>query len=201
MRISAVGAADRFLPEKLSQQLSPWLLRLDQMLDGSTEHAVAQRVSLIAFSVRIVSAAIALVSQVIFARWMGQFEYGIFVLVWVTVVILGNLSCLGFQTSVIRFVPEYLERQQLDHLRGILFTSKAFALGLTTLHRAHRRGRRLLLPRSDRILLRRALHHRLHLPADDCAWRHARWNRAVAVLGVRRPHADLHHPAGSHPCS
>ncbi|PSH69255.1 multi antimicrobial extrusion protein MatE [Phyllobacterium brassicacearum] len=132
MRFSAARTADRFLPDRLSQPLRPWLLRLDQVLDGSTEHAVAQRVSLIAFLVRIVSAAIALVSQVIFARWMGQFEYGIFVLVWVTVVILGNLSCLGFQTTVIRFVPEYLERQQLDHLRGILFTSKAFALTLTT---------------------------------------------------------------------
>ncbi len=133
MRISAVRTADRYLPERLSQLLHPWLLRMDQLFDGSTQHAVAQRVSLIAFSVRIVSAAIALVSQVIFARWMGQFEYGIFVLVWVTVVILGNLSCLGFQTTVIRFVPEYLEREQLDRLRGILFTSKAFALGLTTI--------------------------------------------------------------------
>lgn len=132
MRISAVKTADRFLPEKLSQQLGPWLIRLDEMFDGTNEHAVAQRVSLIAFAIRIVSAAIALVSQVIFARWMGQFEYGIFVLVWVTVVILGNLSCLGFQTSIIRYVPEYLEHQQFHHLRGILFTSKAFALCLTT---------------------------------------------------------------------
>ncbi|WP_182552162.1 oligosaccharide flippase family protein [Phyllobacterium myrsinacearum] len=132
MRFSAVKAADRFLPEKLSLRLNPWLSRLDQMLDGSNEHAVAQRVSLIAFLVRVVSAGIALVSQVIFARWMGPFEYGIFVLVWVTVVILGNLSCLGFQTTVIRFVPEYLERKQYDHLRGILFTSKAFAVSVTT---------------------------------------------------------------------
>jgi O-antigen/teichoic acid export membrane protein len=132
LRISAVKAADRYLPGNLSKQLRPWLARLDQLFDGSMEHAAAQRVSLIAFSIRIISAAIALVSQVIFARWMGQFEYGIFVLVWVTVVILGNLSCLGFQTSVIRFVPEYLEHRQLDHLRGILFTSKIFALGLTT---------------------------------------------------------------------
>ena len=132
MRISAVKAADRYLPGKLSKQLRPLLVRCDQLFDGSMEHAAAQRVSLIAFSIRIISAAIALVSQVIFARWMGQFEYGIFVLVWVTVVILGNLSCLGFQTSVIRFVPEYLEHGQLDHLRGILFTSKIFALGLTT---------------------------------------------------------------------
>lgn len=132
MRISAVKTADRFLPEKLSRLLGPWLLRLDALLDGTNEHAVAQRVSLIAFGIRIVSAAIALLSQVIFARWMGQFEYGIFVLVWVTVVILGNLSCLGFQTSIIRYVPEYLEHGQLDHLRGILFTSKTFALCLTT---------------------------------------------------------------------
>ncbi|MRG55194.1 oligosaccharide flippase family protein [Phyllobacterium sp. SYP-B3895] len=133
MRISAVRTADLLLPKRLSEQLNPWLLRLDQLFDGSNQHAVAQRVSLIAFSVRIFSAMIALISQVIFARWMGQFEYGIFVLVWVTVVILGNLSCLGFQTTVIRFVPEYLERGQLNHLRGILFTSKTFAVGLTTL--------------------------------------------------------------------
>ncbi|MEK1889748.1 MAG: lipopolysaccharide biosynthesis protein [Phyllobacterium sp.] len=133
MRISAVRAADRLLPVRLSEQLNPWLSRLDQLFDGSNQHAVAQRVSLIAFSVRIISAMIALISQVIFARWMGQFEYGIFVLVWVTVVILGNLSCLGFQTTVIRFVPEYLERGQLEHLRGILFTSKAFAVSLTTI--------------------------------------------------------------------
>ncbi|MGH7004225.1 MAG: lipopolysaccharide biosynthesis protein, partial [Alphaproteobacteria bacterium] len=131
MRISAVKAADRFLPGNLSQQLGPWLARLDRVIDGSSEHALAQRVSLIAFAIRIVSAAIALASQVIFARWMGQFEYGIFVLVWVTVVILGNLSCLGFQTSIIRYVPEYLEHGRMDHLRGILFTSKTFALCLT----------------------------------------------------------------------
>jgi O-antigen/teichoic acid export membrane protein len=132
LRISAVKAADRFLPENLTRQLHPWLLRLDMLLDGTNRHAVAQRVSLIAFGIRIVSAAIALLSQVIFARWMGQFEYGVFVLVWVTAVILGNLSCLGFQTSIIRYVPEYLERSQLERLRGILFTSKIFAVSLTT---------------------------------------------------------------------
>ena len=38
---------------------------------------------LIAFSIRVVSAVIAFVSQVLLARWMGSFEYGIFVLVWV----------------------------------------------------------------------------------------------------------------------
>ena len=61
----------------------------------------------------MVSAVIAFVSQVLLARWMGSFEYGIFVLVWTTMVIVGNLACLGFHTSVIRFIPEYREKGML----------------------------------------------------------------------------------------
>jgi O-antigen/teichoic acid export membrane protein len=83
--------------------------------------------SLVAFGVRIVNAVIAFVSQVLMARWMGSFEYGIFVLVWVSMVIAGNLSCLGFHTSVIRYVPEYREKGMLAELRGILLTSRLFS--------------------------------------------------------------------------
>ena len=49
----------------------------------------AGRMSVIAFSIRIVSAVIAFISQVLMARWMGSFEYGIFVLVWTTMIIIG----------------------------------------------------------------------------------------------------------------
>jgi O-antigen/teichoic acid export membrane protein len=49
---------------------------------------------------------------------MGSFEYGIFVLVWVTMVIAGNVSCLGFHTSVIRFIPEYREKGMMAELRA-----------------------------------------------------------------------------------
>ncbi|TIN07295.1 MAG: lipopolysaccharide biosynthesis protein, partial [Mesorhizobium sp.] len=88
--------------------------------------------SLIAFSIRIVSAVIAFVSQVLMARWMGSFEYGIFVLVWVTMVIVGNLACLGFHTSIIRFIPEYRERNMLAELRGIVLTSRLFVMVAST---------------------------------------------------------------------
>ncbi len=63
--------------------------------------------ALVAFAIRVVSAAIAFVSQIILARVMGEFEYGIFVFVWVLVVLFGNLSCLGFHTAIIRFLPQY----------------------------------------------------------------------------------------------
>ncbi|TIW63513.1 MAG: lipopolysaccharide biosynthesis protein, partial [Mesorhizobium sp.] len=59
-------------------------------------------------------------------------EYGIFVLVWVTMVIVGNLACLGFHTSVIRFIPEYRERGLLAELRGIVVASRLFVLVAST---------------------------------------------------------------------
>jgi O-antigen/teichoic acid export membrane protein len=102
------------------------------VLFTADERGEASRMSLIAFSIRVFSAAIAFLSQVMLARWMGSFEYGIFVLVWTTMIIAGNLACLGFHTSVIRFIPEYRERAMMAELRGILVTSRLFVLVAST---------------------------------------------------------------------
>ena len=128
MRFSAATTADRLLPERLALRARPLLGRVDAVLFSADERGEAGRMSVIAFAIRIVSAAIAFVSQVFLARWMGSFEYGIFVLVWVTMVIAGNVSCLGFHTSVIRFIPEYREKGMLAELRGILVASRLFVL-------------------------------------------------------------------------
>ncbi|MGO4839618.1 lipopolysaccharide biosynthesis protein, partial [Rhizobiaceae sp. 2RAB30] len=69
---------------------------------------------------------------VLLARWMGGFEYGIFVLVWTAMILAGNLSCLGFHTSVIRFVPEYREKSMLPELRGVLRASHLVVLAAST---------------------------------------------------------------------
>ncbi|TIO06280.1 lipopolysaccharide biosynthesis protein [Mesorhizobium sp.] len=132
MRFSAATTAGRFLPQRLALRVKPLLGRIDAVLFTADERGEAGRMSLIAFSIRIVSAVIAFVSQVLMARWMGSFEYGIFVLVWVTMVIVGNLACLGFHTSVIRFIPEYRERNMLAELRGIVLTSRLFVLVAST---------------------------------------------------------------------
>ncbi|MCX7305207.1 MAG: oligosaccharide flippase family protein [Hyphomicrobiales bacterium] len=133
MRFSAATTADRLLPERLAVHARPLLARIDAALSATDERGEASRMSLIAFVIRIASAGIAFVSQVFLARWMGSFEYGIFVLVWVTMVIAGNVSCLGFHTSVIRFIPEYREKGMLDELRGILVVSRLFVLVASTL--------------------------------------------------------------------
>lgn len=128
MRFSAAVTADRLLPARIALKARPLLGRVDALLFSADGRDAAGRMSLIAFAIRIVSAAIAFGSQVLMARWMGGFEYGIFVLVWVVAVIGGNLACLGFHTSVIRLVPEYREKQMLAELRGILFVSRLFVL-------------------------------------------------------------------------
>lgn len=149
MRFSAAKAASRILPGRIASSLLPVTERIDAVLLGTGPHADAQRSSLLAFSVRIASAAIALLSQVILARWMGEFQYGIFVLVWLTMVIIGDLACFGLHTTIIRYVPEYMQRNLLNPLRGILYTGRLFAvLSATAIALL---GAALLLILKDRI--------------------------------------------------
>ena len=133
VRFSAATTAERLLPQRLALRARPLLGKLDAVLFSSDERGQAGRISLIAFAIRVISAVIAFVSQVLMARWMGSFEYGILVLVWTTMVIVGNLSCLGFHTSVIRFIPEFREHGKLAELRGILLASRIFVLVASTL--------------------------------------------------------------------
>jgi O-antigen/teichoic acid export membrane protein len=128
VRFSAAAAAERLLPERLAALAQPWARRLDALLSTPDARGPAGRMSLIAFGARIVNAVIAFVSQVLLARYMGGFEYGIFVLVWVTMIILGNISCLGFHTSVLRFIPEYQAKGRPEDLRGILIASRRLVL-------------------------------------------------------------------------
>lgn len=133
VRFSAADIAGRLLPGGVAATLRPVTERLDTILTGAGPQASAQRSSLTAFGVRAASAAIALLSQVVLARWMGEFEYGIFVLVWLTMIIIGDLACFGLHTTIIRYVPEYVRRGLFDPLRGILLTGRLFACVSATL--------------------------------------------------------------------
>ena len=46
------------------------------------EHLMVQRLSGTVFLIRVASAVLAFGSQVLLARWMGSFEFGIYVYVW-----------------------------------------------------------------------------------------------------------------------
>lgn len=133
MQFSAASTADRFLPASIAVRARPFLSKLDAIIFTADDRGKAGRTSLTAFAIRVMSAVIALVSQVLMARWMGSFEYGIFVLVWTATIIVGDLSCLGFHTSIVRYIPQYRETKQLPELRGVMSASRAFVLVVSTI--------------------------------------------------------------------
>jgi O-antigen/teichoic acid export membrane protein len=106
---------------------------LRDVLAGGDERKRTQRAAFFAFSIRVVSAAIAYASQVVLARWMGSFEYGAFVLVWVWVLVLGGVSNLGLSIGATRFVSEYREQSDAPRLRGVLVGSRLITFATATL--------------------------------------------------------------------
>jgi O-antigen/teichoic acid export membrane protein len=97
------------------------------LADGS-HHRMAQKVAGAAFMIRVASAALIYLSQILLARWMGSFEFGIYVYVWTWVILIGDVSDLGFCSAAQRFIPEYAKRKSDDLLRGFLFRSRWLAV-------------------------------------------------------------------------
>ena len=133
MRLSAIYAAETLLPELLVARILPFATQFDEIFTSNDPNAVARRMSLITFAIRLISAAIVFGSQIILARWMGDFEFGIFVLVWTTAVIAGSLSNFGFSTTLVRYIPQYRGSGSVDELRGIMLTARLFALVASSL--------------------------------------------------------------------
>ncbi len=106
---------------------------LAAIVRAEDDRTLAQRTAFIAFFIRASSAALALVSQILLARWLGSHEYGIFAFAFVTLVLIGGLIPLGFPTAGQRFIAEYTETGRADLTRGYIFGSRLFVVGVGTL--------------------------------------------------------------------
>ena len=104
-----------------------------EMLRGRNERHRTQRDAVTVFGVRCASAALLYISQIALARWMGGFEYGIYVYVWTWVMILGGIADLGLGVATIRFVPQYKEQGDPALMRGVVRGARLVALSLGTL--------------------------------------------------------------------
>lgn len=107
---------------RLPERVRDWL---------AGEHAAAQRMAGAAFAIRVAGAAIIFLAQVLLARWMGGFEFGIYVYAWTWVLLVGDIIHLGLPVTAQRYVPEYTQRGEFDRLRGFLSGSRwmVFACG------------------------------------------------------------------------
>jgi len=99
--------------------------------DGS-DNSLARRLAGAAFLIRVASALIALVSQILLARWMGRFQFGIYIYAWTWVLLLGGMVDLGLGSATQRFIPEYTEYKRLALLRGLLRGSRWLAAAIST---------------------------------------------------------------------
>src|SRR4029079_14790159 len=64
-------------------------------VEASTEASVTRRLAATIFVIRVLSAALAYLSQILLARWMTGSDYGVYVYVWTWVLLLGSMMDFG----------------------------------------------------------------------------------------------------------
>src|SRR5512140_477235 len=97
---------------------------LGGLLGGSGEASVTRRLAGTVFIIRVVSAALAYLSQILLARWMGGSDYGVYVYVWTWVLLLGSMMDFGISASAQKIIPEYRASGEHALLRGFLSGSR-----------------------------------------------------------------------------
>ena len=129
-------ASPSFAPDNVkpapTSALARTIARIKSALAERHDSRLAQFVAGKVFLVRVGSALLALVSQVLLARWMGSFEFGIYIYVWTWVLMIGALSDVGLSSAARRLIPEYTELKNFDRLRGFLSGSRWLAFGMAT---------------------------------------------------------------------
>ena len=108
------------------------LARVKAILADKSDNRLAQLFAGKVFLVRVASAVLALASQVLLARWMGSFQFGIYIYVWTWVLMIGALSDVGLSSAARRFIPEYTELKLPELLRGFLTGSRWLAFAIAT---------------------------------------------------------------------
>ena len=91
---------------------------------GSSEVSLTRRLAGTIFIIRVVSAALAYLSQILLARWIGGSDYGVYVYVWTWVLLLGSMMDFGISASAQKIIPEYRTRGEHALLRGFLSGSR-----------------------------------------------------------------------------
>src|ERR1700748_1477698 len=101
------------------------LARLKSKLTGgSSEASLTRKLAGTIFIIRVLSAGLAYLSQILLARWMGGSDYGIYVYVWTWVLLLGSMMDFGISASAQKIIPKYRTRGEHALLRGFLSGSR-----------------------------------------------------------------------------
>lgn len=77
----------------------------------------------VALITQTMSVGITYLSQILFARWMGAVEFGVFEYVSTISLVLGFVGGLGLSSVALRFIAEYSVQQDWGRLRGVIWGS------------------------------------------------------------------------------
>ncbi len=102
---------------------------LRTMLGDASEASITRRLAGTIVIIRVASAALAYLAQILLARWMGGSDYGVYVYVWTWVLLLGSMLDFGIATSAQKIIPEYRASGEQALLRGFLSGSRWMILG------------------------------------------------------------------------
>ena len=109
------------------------IARLRSLVGGSSDASITNRLAGTVFAIRVISAALAYLSQILLARWMGGSDYGVYVYVWTWVLLLGSMMDFGISTSAQKIIPEYRTASEYALLRGFLSGSRWLTFGVSAL--------------------------------------------------------------------
>ena len=110
--------------EYLLRQRPGWLRGYIWFGGTATGSAAIGRQALIALSIRVAAAALAFVAQLVLARWLGSFEFGVFTYAAVWLNVVGSLCAAGFGASALRFLPAYQASGDTAKARGYVVTGR-----------------------------------------------------------------------------
>lgn len=101
--------------------------------NDANDLSAARRIAGTAFLIRVGGAALAYLTQIALARWMGAPEFGLFIYAWTWVLLAGDLIHLGLASAATRLIPQYTSLGQTDRLQGFIIGSQWLVLVLSTL--------------------------------------------------------------------
>jgi O-antigen/teichoic acid export membrane protein len=104
-----------------------------KLTGGTSEASVTRRLAGTIFVIRVVSAGLAYLSQILLARWMGGSDYGVYVYVWTWVLLLGSMMDFGISASAQKIIPEYRTSGNRALLRGFLSGSRWMTFAVASL--------------------------------------------------------------------
>ncbi len=104
-----------------------------KLTGGSNEASLTRKLAGTIFIIRVLSAGLAYLSQILLARWMGGSDYGVYVYVWTWVLLLGSMMDFGISASAQKIIPEYRTRNEHALLRGFLSGSRWMTFAVSTI--------------------------------------------------------------------